>query len=99
LEDNDQWLDLFMHLHDYLIHMVSLWYISDIDERNWEALAGEYDKRAEVWHTSFYELVCYVDVTPFHHCIAVHFGDLIRRRGPLVDQSSKGLEASHKPLK
>jgi hypothetical protein len=43
LEDNDKWFDLFMQLHDISIHMFSLWYISDIDEGNCEALAVEHD--------------------------------------------------------
>jgi hypothetical protein len=35
LKDNDQRINLFMQLQDNFIGIVSLWYISDIDEGSW----------------------------------------------------------------
>ena len=73
--------------------------ITDVPENKWEDLAALVESKAKTWHSKFMQVTGPHDVTPFMHEITVHFGDFIRRVGPLLPYSSEGLEAAHQPLK
>ena len=73
--------------------------IDDVRTEKWEELATLVDHRAKLWHNAVLQVTGPHDVTPFMHEIVVHFGDFIRRVGPLPPFSSEGVEARHQPVK
>lgn len=84
----DAWKDLYAVL-----------LIEDVQQDKWNALADVVDNKADLWHRKFLTVTGTQDVTPIMHEIVCHFGDFIRRHGPLGPYSSEGLEARHQPIK
>lgn len=84
----ESWFDLYAAL-----------LLNDIAETEWEALASIVEKKATAWHANFMMVATPDDVNPTMHEIVCHFGDIIRRHGPLGPFSGEGIEARHQPIK
>ena len=88
-----------LDMWDAFISLMAVWYVVDVHNTDHAALADVVDARAAAWLRAFLRVGSAEDITPTMHTIVCHYGDMIRRHGPLLPFSSEGLEAKHQPLK
>ena len=88
-----------LDMWEAFIDLMAVWYITDVQPTAWEVLAACVDSKGAAWLRAFLQVGSAEDVMPTMHTIVCHYGDMIRRHGPLLPYSSEGLEAKHQPLK
>lgn len=81
------------------IECYAVWLVDDISATHWEALGAFMDEKAAKFHRAFLRGCNATDATPTLHDIVCHYGDVMRKHGPLLPFSSEGVEAKHQPLK
>ena len=76
-----------------------VWLVGDISATHWEALGSFMDDKSARFHIAFLRGCNATDATPTLRDIVCHYGDVMRKHGPLLPFWREGVEAKHQPLK